>query len=161
MGATPGPALVDQVSFSYTSTRSTFIMNVAGKVQMNITFMSPVYPEDLGRQAMTFSYLNVDVRSVDGAPHSVHLYADVSGGKQLLRVCVAWKDSNGLPEWASGDKEAPAKWEMGRGEGVIWHKFYRQDQRVFSESNDQADWGNWYWSTKDASGVSHGDRRGS
>jgi hypothetical protein len=80
MGAAPGADLVEQVSFSYTSTKSNFLMRVGGKVEMNITFMSPVYPEDLGRQGLTFSYLNVDVRSMDGAPHSVQLYSDVSAG---------------------------------------------------------------------------------
>ena len=83
MGAAPGPGPVDQVSFSYTSTRSSFVMKVAGNVQMNITFMSPVYPEDLGRQGLTFSYLHVDVSSVDGAQHTVQLYADVSAGESI------------------------------------------------------------------------------
>lgn len=45
-------------------------------------------------------------------------------------------------------------WQHATSEGVSYHKFYRPDQRVFSESNDQADWGNWYWATKDQSGVS-------
>lgn len=58
-------------------------MNVAGKVKMAITFMSPVYPEDLGRQGLTFSYLHVDVSSIDGKQHSVQLYADVSAGQSI------------------------------------------------------------------------------
>lgn len=75
------PQVVDQVEFSYTSTRSTFISNVGGKVAMNITFLSPVTPEDLRRQSLTFSYLEVSVHSIDGASHDVALYTDVSGGK--------------------------------------------------------------------------------
>lgn len=56
-------------------------MNVDGKVQMTITFLSPVYPDDLGRQSITFTYLNVEVASLDGASHKVQLYADVSAGE--------------------------------------------------------------------------------
>lgn len=82
MGAAPGAAAdVDQTAFYYTSTRSTFIMDVAGKVEMNITFLSPVTPNDLRRQSLTFSYLNAEVRSLDGRPHSVQLYSDVSAGQ--------------------------------------------------------------------------------
>lgn len=81
MGAAPGPAAVTQTSYSYTSTKSIFVMNVGGKVQMTITFLSPVYPDDLGRQSITFTYLDVAVASLDGASHNVKLYADVSAGE--------------------------------------------------------------------------------
>lgn len=81
MGGHPGAPNVDQISVDYTSTRSNFNMSVAGKVAMNIEFMSPVYPEDLRRQSIPFSYMNVAVRSLDGASHSVQLYTDVSGGE--------------------------------------------------------------------------------
>lgn len=74
------PQVVDQTDFSYTSTRSTFVMNVGGKVGMNITFLSPVTPNDLRRQSLQFSYLDVAVQSIDGAGHDVEIYADVSGG---------------------------------------------------------------------------------
>lgn len=82
MGGAPGAPTVDQLSMDYTSTRSNFYMSVGGKVSMNIEFLSPVYPEDLRRQSIPFSYLNVAVQSLDGAPHSVQVYADVSGGKK-------------------------------------------------------------------------------
>lgn len=72
---------VDQTDFSYTSTRSIFIMNVADKVEMNITFLTPVTPTDLRRQSLVFSYLEVAVSSLDGASHDVQLYADVSAGR--------------------------------------------------------------------------------
>lgn len=80
MGGAPGAPNVDQVSMDYTSTRSNFNMSVAGKVSMRIEFLSPVYPEDLRRQSIPFSYMNVAVKSLDGASHSVQIYADVSGG---------------------------------------------------------------------------------
>lgn len=81
MGSVANSLNVNQTEFSYTSTRSNFVMNVGGKVGMNITFLSPVTPNDLKRQSLTFSYLDVGVYSIDGANHDVQLYADVSGGE--------------------------------------------------------------------------------
>jgi len=71
---------VEQSSFSYTSTASTFIMNVEGVVQMNVTFLSPIAPNDTMRQSLPFSYVNVAVQSTDGQSHDVELYADISAG---------------------------------------------------------------------------------
>ena len=55
-------------------------MNVADVVTMNITFLSPVFPTDLKRQSLPFSYLDVVVASMDGATHDVQLYTDISAG---------------------------------------------------------------------------------
>lgn len=41
------------------------------------------------------------------------------------------------------------EWEQGNSDSVVYHKFWRQDQQVFQEQNDQASWGNWYWATSD------------
>ena len=56
-------------------------MDVAGVVEMNITFLSPVTPTDLTRQSLTFSYVDVSVTSSDGASHDVQLYTDITAGK--------------------------------------------------------------------------------
>ncbi|KAI1416253.1 glutaminase A [Hypoxylon sp. FL1857] len=136
LGAPPGADLVDQTDFSYTSTRSTFVMNVGGKVEMNITFLSPVTPSDLRRQSLVFSYLEVGVHSLDGASHDVQLYADVSA------------------EWASGDLNAIVQWDYNSADGVAYHQFERQSQQPISETNQLPNWGTWFWSTKDVNGLS-------
>ena len=82
------PPSVTQTSLEYTSTRSTFIMNVAGKVSMNVTFLSPVTPNDIRRQSVTGSYLSVTVTAIDGGSHSVRLYVDTSAG-MLLALAAA------------------------------------------------------------------------
>ncbi|UNI21178.1 hypothetical protein JDV02_007190 [Purpureocillium takamizusanense] len=138
MGDAPGAeALVNQTSLKYTSTRSIFTFNVVNKVQMTVEFLSPVYPDDLRRQSVTSSYINVSVKSIDGKTHSVQIYSDVSG------------------EWASGDNGAIIQWESASNDVVRYHKFYRQDQQPFTESNEVASWGNWYWATGDLHGVSY------
>ncbi|KND88319.1 hypothetical protein TOPH_06998 [Tolypocladium ophioglossoides CBS 100239] len=131
MGAAPGAPNVDQVSLEYTSTKTTFVMNVDGKVQMSIKFMSPVYYNDLRRQSVTSSYLEVLVKSLDGRSHSVQVYCDVSA------------------EWASGDRNAVVQWETNSKDGIRYHKFYRQNQQPFTEASEVASWGHWYWATGD------------
>lgn len=87
MGAPQGiPTLATQTSYEYTSTRSTFVMDVGGLVTMNITFLSPVNPTDFMRQSLTFSYVDVVVASSDGAPHDVQLYTDITAGKLLKEL---------------------------------------------------------------------------
>ncbi|KAI0910006.1 glutaminase GtaA [Ustulina deusta] len=137
MGAVPNSLNVNQTEFSYTSTRSNFVMNVGGKVEMSITFLSPVTPNDLKRQSLTFSYLDVGVHSLDGASHDVQLYADVSG------------------EWASGNLNAVIEWDYGTSDGVAYHKFYLQNQTEISESSELPNWGTFYWSTGDSDGLTH------
>ncbi|KAG6035475.1 hypothetical protein E4U41_006078 [Claviceps citrina] len=137
MGGAPGAPTVDQQSMEYTSTRSLFNMSVAGKVAMNIEFLSPVFAEDLRRQSVPFSYLNVAVRSLDGASHSVQIYADVSG------------------EWASGDTNAVIRWDTSSAAGIRSHRFYKEQQSEFQEDGENAAWGTWYWSTADQQGVSY------
>jgi len=58
-----------------------FMMNVGGVVEMNITFLSPLTPGDQKRQSLIFTYLDVAVESLDGKPHNVQLYTDISAGK--------------------------------------------------------------------------------
>ena len=80
MGAAPGPATVEQTSFKYTSTKSIFTFNVAGKVTLTVTFLSPVYTDDLLRQSLQFSYIDIKAQSADGGSHDVKVYMDVTGG---------------------------------------------------------------------------------
>lgn len=44
-------------------------------------------------------------------------------------------------------------WSQGTSNGTIYHKFARSQQVQYSESSDQADWGNWYWATGQTPGV--------
>jgi hypothetical protein len=85
MGA-PGPQTVTQKAFSYTAQSSQFTMDVGGKVEMNITFTSPITPNDMKRQSLLFSYLEARVYSIDGASHSVQLYTDISAGKFSIHI---------------------------------------------------------------------------
>lgn len=214
----------NQTAFEYTSTRSIFTLSVGGLVEMKVTFLSPVTPDDLLRSSLPYSYMNVEVFSLDGNVHTVQLYSDISA------------------EWTSGDHHATAQWKYGvvRGSpqpqvkeaapvahvanmgtesttfgtktaytlttkvdhtftpaagssqgfhataasqleyvhppqatksvdshskratgantgagGVAFHRLWRQQQLEFSEINQQADWGYWYYATKNVKGLTY------
>lgn len=81
MGATADVEAASQVAYEYTSTKSIFTIEVGGKVSLKVTFLSPLTPNDFKRQSLIFSYMSVDVSSIDGASHSVQLYTDISAGE--------------------------------------------------------------------------------
>ena len=78
-----GVNLANQTSYTYTSTNSVFCLD-AGPVTVNVSFLSPIYPDDLRRQSLIFSYMDVSVESNDGNPHDVQLYTDISAGEYPL-----------------------------------------------------------------------------
>lgn len=107
----PGPSLVNQTAFEYTSTKSTFTMNVADLVTMEIAFISPVTPTNMLRLSLPFSYMDVSVQSLDGNAHDVQLYTDISAGELLKHGEII----RGLTyaEWVAGDRAATAQWDYG------------------------------------------------
>ena len=80
MGAPKGIEAATQTSYEYTSTRSIFTITADQKVQLKVTFLSPLTPNDFKRQSLIFSYLNVEVSSLDGSDHDVQIYTDISAG---------------------------------------------------------------------------------
>ncbi|KAK1073809.1 hypothetical protein LTR74_001663 [Friedmanniomyces endolithicus] len=94
-GSNQSALYVEQTNYEYTATKSIFTMNAGGLVNMTVTFLSPVIPDDLLRASLPYTYLNVDVISADGAQHEVQLYTDISA------------------EWVSGDRSATAQWSYG------------------------------------------------
>jgi hypothetical protein len=85
MGAVPDVENVRQESVEYTSTRTIFKMKVGERLNMKITFLSPITPKDLKRMSLVFSYLQVEVSSADGREHDVQLYSDISAGRIIHR----------------------------------------------------------------------------
>ncbi|KAF2838247.1 glutaminase GtaA [Patellaria atrata CBS 101060] len=128
MGGADGDGAT-QVAFNYTSTQSIFTFHVGDAVELTATFLSPLYPNDFKRQSLVFSYLHVDVASLDGNTHDVQVYTDISA------------------EWVSGDRTSKATWDYGTTGDVAFHKISKAAPVSFGESRDQAEWGNWYYAT--------------
>lgn len=58
-------------------------------------------------------------------------------------------------EWVTGDHGAIAEWDYGlTDDNIAYHKVHRQQQLPFSETRQQADWGNWYWATQNSNQLS-------
>jgi len=132
------PEIANQTAFEYTATRSVFTQNV-GPVQIKTTFLSPIYPDDIKRASLVASYVQTEVSSTDGKSHNVQLYVDISG------------------EWASGDSSSVITWDYSTttktSPKVAFHTFERETQLLFSEINDRAEWGSWYWTADTAEGL--------
>ncbi|KAA8618543.1 glutaminase GtaA [Pyrenophora tritici-repentis] len=126
----------NQTSFEYTSTKSIFTMT-AGNVELKVTFLSPLTPKDYKRQSLIFSYMDIEVSSLDGSEHDVQLYTDISA------------------EWASGSLTEVAQWDFGSTDGLLYHKVWKQNQQTFTEVSDRAEWGNWYYATKQVDGLTY------
>ncbi|KAI4960699.1 hypothetical protein J4E86_002324 [Alternaria arbusti] len=128
----------NQTSYEYTSTKSIFTITAGDTVQLKVTFLSPITPNDFKRQSLIFSYMDVEVSSLDGSQHDVQIYTDISA------------------EWTSGDVAAVAEWSYGTtSDGIGYHKIWKQGQQSLSEVNDRAEWGNWYYSTEAVEGLTH------
>lgn len=143
MGAPKDVQLANQVAYEYTATKSVFTIEVADKVTVKITFTSPLTPRDFKRQALVFSYMHVEVEALNSTRHDVQVYTDISAGKAFCgRYCAMGRNADEATEWASGDVEAIAQWDAGVVDGIAYHKVWKQNQQVFSENRDRAEWGN-------------------
>jgi hypothetical protein len=85
MGAPDGfNDTASQTAYEYTSTKSIFTITADDKVQLKVTFLSAITPEDFKRQSLTFAYMNVEVSSLDDTEHDVQIYTDISAGRYKL-----------------------------------------------------------------------------
>jgi len=86
MGEARGRQRANQQTLEYTSTKSIFTFDVGGKITLTVTFLSPVYPNDLARQSQQFSYVTTSAKASDGNEHDVFVYMDVSGGQSTQQA---------------------------------------------------------------------------
>jgi hypothetical protein len=131
----PNISSVTTEAIEFRATQSVYTLT-AGKVGLNVTFLTPVTLDDLRRQGLPASYMAVRFWSLDGKNHSVRLYGDVDG------------------RWLSGDSNARIQWSIGANgmkeqgeEDVISHVVEKETAGKFSEGWDKAEWGQLYWST--------------
>ena len=65
-------------SIEYTATKSVLIIS-AGKVGVNVTFLTPITLDNLRRQSLPAAYVSPSFWSLDKKSHSVSLYSDIDG----------------------------------------------------------------------------------
>ncbi|KAM5545917.1 hypothetical protein V8D89_000043 [Ganoderma adspersum] len=124
-----------QKSLNWTSTQSIFVMT-AGSVDLTITFLSPVEPNDFVNQSLPLSYYSISAASNDGKSHEVQVYVDISG------------------EWVTGTSNPIINWSTTTG-SVITHQVQIANQTAFSEVNDRIQDGVVYHSTLNVAGTTY------
>ncbi|KAL0952529.1 hypothetical protein HGRIS_006790 [Hohenbuehelia grisea] len=108
-----------------TPTRSVLVAEV-GPLQLNVTFLSPIEPNDLALQSFPFAYYYIDFVATDGQPHEVQLYTDTTG------------------EWV-GDDASGLEWNTTSSSEAIYHQLTRSNtDKSMQEVNDIAQDGTLY-----------------
>ncbi|KAI0665950.1 hypothetical protein C8Q78DRAFT_985276 [Trametes maxima] len=111
-----------------TPTRSIFTMEAGSLMNISVTFLSMIEPSDWVLQSLPFSYLTVEVSSLDGKAHDVQLYSDISA------------------EWLSGDRSSQVRWgSHNTTRGNTYHEIYLQSPVRGAENDFQAQDGKAYY----------------
>jgi hypothetical protein len=105
-----------------------------GSAKLILSFLSPITPTSTLRQSLPASYLSVHVEG----SFDVSIYVDLNG------------------QWVSGDKESRVEWEYvsaAESETKTW-MVRKEQEALFTELNDRAEWGRLYFSGPAVSQVS-------
>ncbi|KAF7314157.1 hypothetical protein HMN09_00575000 [Mycena chlorophos] len=86
-----------------TPTRTIFNVQ-AGAMNLTVTFLSPIEPDDPVKQSFPGAYVYVEGSSTDGRAHNVQLYADISG------------------EWVSQSFSTAITWSTGKTTNAAYHQ---------------------------------------
>ncbi len=109
------------------------------KIELNLDFYTPLFPDDLYRLSRPVSYLNIKYKSIDKLNHDVSVKISVSE-----EICVNKK----------GDK--PVFAELVSHSSMKSAKMGCKDQDILSRSGDdiRIDWGYFYLSVSENNNVS-------
>lgn len=130
------PEAMNQTGLEVTplSTRYQF---EAGGVGLDVTFTSPLLPDDLELLSRPASYVSFRVRSLDGSPHQVRLYVDVTG------------------EWCVNETDQVITWQQEEQGGLTVLQVSHSEQKALHVSGDdqRIDWGTFILAVKQAPDV--------
>lgn len=120
------PAL-EETSRTVTPTQTVVLLS-SPQVELHLTFLTPVFPEDLKVMARPITYLTWTVKARDGGQHDVTLYLDAAG------------------TLATNDSGEEVVWSRGAVEGLNLLRVGTKDQSVLQRFGDDVriDWGYFY-----------------
>ncbi len=120
------PALT-QVRLQVLPTRTIYDFEGQG-VHVTFTFMTPALPDDLDILSRPVTYLNWDVRAVDGKTHGVTLYDDASAALAVNKPdqSVVWsrQKAGGLTALRIGSSQQPVLRKKGDDLRIDWGYLY-------------------------------------
>ena len=128
MGSQPVSApSMEQTAVRVLPTRTIYDF-ASKKLALSLTFTTPVLPADLPVLSRPVTYLTFSVRSLDGAAHTVQLYADASA------------------ELAVNQPSQPVIWNRAKISGLTALRIGSKEQAVLAKRGDdlRIDWGYLY-----------------
>jgi hypothetical protein len=134
-----------QTSVSVLPTRTIYKFAGAG-IDLVLTFMTPVLPDDLMVLARPLTYLSWEVQSSDGGSHEVEVYFDATGelavNTPAQKVNWARADIPGISVARMGSDAQPVLKRKGDDVRVDWGYLYLatpgSESPVFSITNPEA-----------------------
>jgi hypothetical protein len=126
MGEEPSPDVpaMRQLSVKVEATRTTYVFE-AGGVQLELTFFTPAFPDDLEILSRPVTYLSWHIRAIDGKKHEVSVLLDID------------------PRIAVDREDDAVVWGRSRTGSLTVLSVGSQEQRVLARSGDDVriDWG--------------------
>lgn len=133
-------------SVSYDSQYSNFTF-LAGPVEIEASFFSPVTPRDICRSSIPLSYLTTSFKSVNGSTHDVQFYSDINAAwiSYESNQTVLWdlyKSGQGYVQSVNGTGNA-----TNSADALYSWIYQLAEPYTFGEEYDFPQWGNFSYTT--------------
>ena len=108
----------------------------AGNVELKLTFMAPLFLDDLDLTSRPVNYISYSVKSLDDKEHDVQIYFDAA------------------PNWALDNPMQPNKADGFEKDELMYVKTGSVEQNILGKQGDdlRIDWGHFYMATDKATG---------
>jgi hypothetical protein len=140
--------LADQTNLKVTATQTIYTFS-CGKVNLKVTFTSPVVLTDMALFSSPVSYISYQVKASDAKRHNVNIYQGVSTNVAVnlayQQVDASMYTKNGLRVLKAGTKEQPVLQKKGDNLRIDWGYMYMAAPAVMGAKQ---------YITKDADAVS-------
>ena len=127
MGESNDVAAAKQVSLTVLPTRSIYVFEEGG-VQITVTFMTPLLPDDLMVMSRPVSYVTFSAKSTSGDAHDVSVYldadADLAVNTPTQVVTTQAGTAGSLTTLRVGTVEQPVLETRGDDQRIDWGYFY-------------------------------------
>ncbi|TJY41115.1 DUF4965 domain-containing protein [Cohnella pontilimi] len=130
------PKAMTQKDFRLTALSSTYDYEELG-IGLKVSFTSPLLLDDLDLLSRPASYVGLSVRSIDGKPHRVQIYFDVTA------------------EWCVNSSDQKVVWRQDQEEGLVVLQVGHEEQAYLNRSGDDVriDWGRFYFAVNKSDGL--------
>ncbi|HEY4207887.1 MAG TPA: DUF5127 domain-containing protein, partial [Puia sp.] len=117
----------EQKSVTIQATQTKYLFN-CGKVDLSVTFTSPLLPNDLDQLSRPVSFVAVSAQSNDGAKHAVQIYfgasTDIAVNTPVQAVQADKYTAEGLAILKAGTVEQPVLKKKGDDLRIDWGYMY-------------------------------------